>query len=87
MEKQLRIDGNVIAVDQFVWDECHKFYLITNDEGRKQLLECGWSTADFLPVSELSAAWEDSCGLRFINSADLETRFVEQFQDATVTYS
>jgi hypothetical protein len=38
------------------------------------------------PVSELPAIWNVTCGLRFISSADLRTQYVEQCEDATVTY-
>lgn len=76
--KQLKINGVVVNATQFITDDCHKVYLLDSPEGREQVLSRGWSEADFRPVSELPAVWDDTCPLRFISSADLDRQYIAQ---------
>jgi hypothetical protein len=82
----LHINGLPVAATEFATDECHKIYLIFTAEDRQTMLDCGYDSDDIHPVSELPAAWDLTCPLRFISSADLTLRFVKQCEDATVTY-
>lgn len=82
----LHINGLPVAATEFAADECHKIYLIFTPEDRQTMLDCGYDDDDIHPVSELPAAWDRTCPPRFISSADLTERFVEQCEDATVTY-
>jgi hypothetical protein len=85
----LRINGKPVAAEGllFIYDNCHKIYLITSETGRRVLLLCGWTEAEFRHPSELPAVWEQSCPLRFISDAELTTMYVQQGQDATVQWS
>lgn len=76
--KQLKINGVVVNATQFITDDCHKIYVLDSAEGREQVLSRGWSEADFRPVSELPAVWDDTCPLRFISSADLDRQYIAQ---------
>lgn len=50
----------------FVWDGCHKIYLIESDEDWKQ---CDtYSRTEMRPMDELPAVWAKSCPLRFIST-------------------
>jgi hypothetical protein len=84
----LRINGQPIPAEglAFVYDDCHKIYIVDNEEGRQCLLEHGWSPDDFRHPSELPAIWDQTCPLRFIMNADLKRSYVEQGDDATVTW-
>jgi hypothetical protein len=84
----LKINGEPIRAEGllFVYDECHKVYLITSEAGRRNLFEHGWSEADFRHPSELPGVWEETCPLRFISDAELDTQYVEQGDDATVEW-
>lgn len=84
----LKINGKEVTATEFAFDGCHKIYLIATPEDRARMVECGYyKWGDILPISELSRAWDISCPLRFIRSADLETQYVEQCDDAEVTWS
>lgn len=82
----LIIDGAEIAAEGFMWDSCHKFYLVRDASDRESMLEAGWSAEDILPIDQLPAAWRQSCPLRFISSGDLAEQFVAQGVDAKVTF-
>jgi len=87
--KHLKINGKPIKAEglKFVYDGCHKIYLITNEIGRQQILNCGWSEDDFRHPSELPAIWPETCFLRFISDADLKTQYVEQGEEAKVEWA
>jgi hypothetical protein len=71
-DKQLRINGEPVeGAKEFVWDGCHKIYLIFSAEDRKEMSGCGYDLGDLHDVSELPEIWERCCGLRFIHRADL----------------
>jgi hypothetical protein len=88
LHMMLRINNEPIKAEglMFIYDGCHKVYLVTSEAGRRQLLECGWSQDDFRHPSELPAVWEQTCPLRFISDADLNTMYVEQGDDALVEW-
>ncbi len=75
------INSTVVDIDEFAWDGCHKIYLVTNQEGKDQLVEYGY---DFFPAKDLPEVWENSCALKFISSADLKIQFVDQAYEGEV---
>lgn len=81
---KLIINGKPVEADGFMFDGCHKLYVIDSPEGREQILGLGWSEGDIRPLSELPSAWAESCPLRFISSADLKQDYVEQCMDAVI---
>lgn len=82
----LKIDGVPIEAEGFMWDGCHKIYLIDGPESRRSMIEeSGWDPSDIQPLRELPAAWDASCLLRFINSGDLKTDYVRQDRDEEPT--
>lgn len=99
MSGVLHING--VPVDppatEFAYDGCHKVYLIRSPEERAIMEGYGYGEddSDIWPIRELPAVWAETCGLRFISSADLTVRYAEQqFSDdddpdpqpATVTF-
>ena len=50
---------------QFVWDGCHKIYII---ESKREATEAKKFSYAVLNIEDkLEAAWEESCELKFIN--------------------
>lgn len=81
----VKINGMTVEADGFIWDGCHKIYLIDTPESLLQMLESGWSTDNIRPISELPDAWNSSCYLRFISSGDLTRQYISQCEDGTVS--
>lgn len=57
-------------VKQFAYDGCHKIYLIENEENLRDAKASGYH---IYPIEQLEEKFNSSCGLRFINTWDLET--------------
>lgn len=62
----------------FAYDGCHKIYILENDKDTKDLQEIGYEIHD---LSELAETFENSCELRFINSANLKKTLIPQFAE------
>lgn len=76
------INGRTSAATQFAWDGCHKIYLVENEVGLRNV-----DGYDLYPIARLAKAWGDSCGLRFISPADLDSPdYVKQFEDADIIF-
>lgn len=73
------INGTEVTAYGFAFDGCHKFYLIENDNERRELEGYGYR---IYKIEDLPLAWCDSCPLRFILSADLKTVYVAQCEPA-----
>lgn len=83
----LYINGDPIEARGFMWDGCHKIYLIRSDEDLARMVGAGWDVDTVVPLEHLPDIWEQSCGLRFISSGDLSETYVSQdtSEDAVVT--
>lgn len=81
----VKINGTPVEAEGFIWDGCHKIYLIDSPASREKMLGCGWSEADIRPLAGLVDAWNRSCSLRFISSGDLKRDYIEQCEDGTVS--
>jgi len=89
----LRINGKPVPAEGmvFVYDGCHKVYIIDNEEARRRFVdELGWSESDFRHPSELPDVWAETCPLRFIHWGDLRQPDLvpqdEHSADATVEW-
>ena len=83
------INGKEVKGDRFVWDKCHKIYIIEDDE---DLVNCMgyWGTlvngTDIFDISMLETIYDTSCSLRFISNWKLDIQYVRQFEDAKFEY-
>lgn len=77
--KDLRINGLQITASGFGFDGCHKFYLIESPDDAQMLSDYDYQ---LYLIDSLPQMWAGSCPLRFINSADLTTCYVPQFEPA-----
>ena len=78
MKHTVTINGVTVSADQFGWDGCHKIYLITSEAGMDDMIEFGYT---LFPVGDLQEVWDLSCGLRFIDDADLCATYVSQMDE------
>ena len=69
-----RINGD--KYKGFVWDDCHKIYLL---ETQKDLRLAKIQGYDPLPMEDLPCVWRDTCPLRFINTFGTLKTIVPQF--------
>ena len=89
MKKKLLKIGTRSVKDAkgFIWDGCHKIYvLFTDAQVRAEKGERG-GDMDVLPMTEIEDVFRKSCSLRFINGIDLSD-IVPQFRNrVTFTYN
>lgn len=78
----LYINGEQVDGLGFMWDECHKFYLVRDDNDLRSIRANGWEAETLLPLEKLPQMWARQCGLGFINSADLSVEFIGQGEEA-----
>ena len=75
----MKVNGIEIKAKEFAYDRCHKIYLLENEVDKKEAIEIGY---DILPIKLLKAAYDTSCGLKFIETWHDFKRIVAQFEDA-----
>lgn len=68
----------------FVWDNCHKIYLIQDQEDIKSAKELWGEDTIFYNIDELQEIYDRSCPLRFISNWKLDTNYVRQCYDARI---
>jgi hypothetical protein len=90
MPVKLTINGVYIPATEFAYDGCHKIYLINTLQERAKMVAFGYGEDEgdsaILPIAELPRIWDESCGLKFISAADLNTQYVAQFDpEPTIT--
>ena len=83
----LKINGQPVEATHFAFDGCHKIYLINSPEDMATMEGFGYArsgielgSSGIYPIQMLPTVWANSCQLRFINRANLET-VVPQFAD------
>ena len=65
----------------FLFDGCHKFYLLKSGILTENLKNSGWEQSDVYPIDVLPDMYSGSCPLRFINEAETFKTIVPQFQN------
>lgn len=76
----MTINKKETTAKEFVYDGCHKIYLIEDEEDKRDALDCGY---EIRPIKELEKTFEGSCPLRFIHNWKLDKTYVAQFESAT----
>ena len=67
----------------FIWDGCHRIYLVKTKRSLRELEEEG---DKIYPMAELESTFLNSCPLRFINWDEGARKVVPQFR-RTVTFT
>ena len=81
------VNGQEIIGNKFVWDKCHKIYIIEDENDLRECQEL-WGTIifgeDLFNIEELERIYNDSCDLRFISNWKLDKQYVEQFEESVI---
>lgn len=75
------INGIEVVGEKFVWDGCHKIYIIEDDNDLIQCMEL-WGTlvngTDLFDIRDIENVWYKSCSLKFIYNWKLDKQYVSQ---------
>lgn len=74
----MKINNIETKATLFAYDDCHKMYIIEDEQDLKEAKESGYT---ILPIKELENTYNHSCPLRFISNWKLTISFIEQCQD------
>jgi hypothetical protein len=87
--RKMYVNGKEIKGNMFVYDGCHKIYIIEDYEDLRNCQEC-WGELvngrDLFDISLLKDCYENSCDLRFISNWKLDIQYVRQFENAEFRY-
>lgn len=68
-----RVRAGLVDAKAIAWDECHKIYVLMDDEQVDQMKVYGYDP--LIPVTDQAEAlktvrdwWNESCGLRFVSA-------------------
>ena len=76
----LKINGKEVKTNgAYAFDNCHKFYILENDNEKFKALEYGY---EIYPVEHLVTDLKYSCPLRFISSFNLENTYLIQGEES-----
>lgn len=74
-----KINGmNVEGYTHFIYDGCHKFWLLKSDTLPQNFKDNGWEQSDVYPIDTLPDMFSKSCPLRFIDDAETHKVIVPQ---------
>ena len=79
----MKINDKKVKGEFFAFDNCHKFYILENEEEKQQALECGYS---IYHIRILEEEYKKACELKFISNWSLNVQYVKQFENAIFTY-
>lgn len=65
----------------FAYDGCHKIYILENAKNIEDAINLNYN---ILKIEKLEEVYNSSCDLKFINSWDLSTTFVPQFEEKVI---
>ena len=87
MDKKVYINGRKIDGIGFIWDGCHKIYIIQTPEELEESKQYGYTMNDFYIMERLKEIYDKSCPLRFIESFDLQNMkvYAPQCSDVVIT--
>lgn len=71
---------------EFIYDGCHKIYIVEDQEDREIAYRDGYIDSDFYPIEEIESVFNNSCSLRFISNVSLTRRYADQFEKADFNY-
>lgn len=87
---KLFINDIEVKGNRFVWDGCHKIYIIEDDNDLVDCME-KWGTlvngTDLFDITEIERIYDNSCSLRFISNWKLDTHYIRQFEDSKFDWS
>ena len=75
----MKINGLEVKGNKFAYDDCHKIYIIEDEDDIKEAKEIGYDIYDIKYIKEV---FDYSCPLRFISNWKLNKGYVSQFENA-----
>lgn len=72
------INKQEVTQQKFAFDECHKFYLLDNDEQENEALNLGYV---IYSIEQLPREFWNSCPLRFIQNWKTFEHIVQQCEE------
>ena len=82
--KRLYINGVLVNGASFVYDNCHKIYIIEDLEDVKSVYEVWGENEVFYKLEDLEDAYNNSCPLRFISNWKLDKQYVKQWEENVI---
>lgn len=70
----------------FVYDNCHKIYLIEDKEDIESVKKTWGKDTIFYNIDELPKIWKETCPLRFISNWKLDKQIIRQCYNATIKF-
>ena len=69
----MKCNGKIIHGKDFVFDGCHKFYVLENEEQKQEARHDGF---EIYSIEDLPIMYENSCPLRFISYWDVSKPYI-----------
>lgn len=73
---------NIVNALGFVWDDCHKIYIVEDNNDIQSIRETWNKDETIYSLEELPKIWSKSCPLRFISNWKLDKHYVSQLNSA-----
>ena len=74
---------NVEGYTHFLYDGCHKFYLLKSSKLTTDMKDIGYEQSSIYPIDVLPDMFWDSCPLRFIDTYDNSQSLLPHRRGAT----
>lgn len=75
----MKINNIDIIGNKVAYDDCHKIYIIEDEEDLQEAKKIGYSIYDIKDIVDI---YENSCPLVFISNWKLNKHYVKQFESA-----
>lgn len=82
----MKINGKIVNGKQFVYDNCHKIYIIEDKEDIENVKKVWGKNEIFYNIDELPRIWKETCPLRFISNWKLNIQYVEQGENCKIEF-
>ena len=82
--KRLYINDVKVEGTSFVYDNCHKIYIIEDMEDVKSIYEIWGKNVVFYKLEDLEDVYNNSCPLRFISNWKLDKQYVKQCEENVI---
>lgn len=79
----MKINNLEVKAKQFAYDDCHKIYIIEDDE---DLLDAKRANYTILPIEKIEETYKNSCELRFIYNWNLDKTYARQYETANFEF-
>ena len=82
--KRLYINNVLVNGVAFVYDNCHKIYIIESIADVENVLDVWGNNETFYRLEDLEDIYNNSCSLRFISNWKLDKQYVTQFEEDVI---